>query len=114
MGSRSTPEQALVIQTGDGIVVITGCAHPGIVEMVTQARALAGGPVRLVLGGFHLGDKSASQIRSIIADFRQLGVEQVAPAHCTGERAIAMFAALYGDSYIEAGAGRVIVVESEP
>jgi 7,8-dihydropterin-6-yl-methyl-4-(beta-D-ribofuranosyl)aminobenzene 5'-phosphate synthase len=114
MGAGQVPEQALVIQLEDGIVVVTGCAHPGIVEIVARAKELSGGPVRLVLGGFHLGSKSASQIRSIVDDFRQLGVEQVAPAHCTGERAIAMFAAAYGDSYVQAGAGRVIVVESRP
>jgi 7,8-dihydropterin-6-yl-methyl-4-(beta-D-ribofuranosyl)aminobenzene 5'-phosphate synthase len=114
LGAGQIPEQALVIQLEDGIVVVTGCAHPGIVEIVARAKELSEGPVRLVLGGFHLGSKSASQIRSIVDDFRQLGVEQVSPAHCTGERAIAMFAAAYGDSYVQAGAGRVIVVEPGP
>jgi 7,8-dihydropterin-6-yl-methyl-4-(beta-D-ribofuranosyl)aminobenzene 5'-phosphate synthase len=114
LGARQIPEQALVIQLEDGIVVVTGCAHPGIVEMVARAKDLSGGPVRLVLGGFHMGDRSASQIRSILADFRRLGVEQVAPTHCTGERAMELFAASYGDSYVEAGTGRVIEVESAP
>jgi 7,8-dihydropterin-6-yl-methyl-4-(beta-D-ribofuranosyl)aminobenzene 5'-phosphate synthase len=111
LGAGQIPEQALVIQLEDGIVVVTGCAHPGIVEMVARAKDLSEGPVRLVLGGFHLGEMSASQIRSILADFRRLGVEQVAPTHCTGERAFEMFAAMYGDGYVEAGAGRVIVLE---
>jgi 7,8-dihydropterin-6-yl-methyl-4-(beta-D-ribofuranosyl)aminobenzene 5'-phosphate synthase len=114
LGAGQIPEQALVIQLEDGIVVMTGCAHPGIVEMVARAKELAEGPVRLVLGGFHLGDMGAPQIRPILADFRRLGVEQVAPTHCTGERAIELFAASYGDRFVEAGTGRVIEVAGEP
>jgi 7,8-dihydropterin-6-yl-methyl-4-(beta-D-ribofuranosyl)aminobenzene 5'-phosphate synthase len=105
---QSIPEQALIIQTDQGLVVITGCAHPGIVEIVEQARVMFAEPVRLVLGGFHLGSKSKAEIGAILRDFRRLGVEQVAPCHCTGERAIAMFAAEYGEDFIQAGVGRVL------
>ncbi|MCK4579534.1 MAG: MBL fold metallo-hydrolase [Candidatus Marinimicrobia bacterium] len=104
-------EQALVIQSEHGLVVITGCAHPGIVSLVTQARALLGGPIHLVMGGFHLRAKSEAEIAAILAEFRQLGVQRVAPCHCTGERAIAMFAAEYGDDFIRAGVGKVITLE---
>jgi 7,8-dihydropterin-6-yl-methyl-4-(beta-D-ribofuranosyl)aminobenzene 5'-phosphate synthase len=111
MGS-TTPEQALVIQTGQGLVVITGCAHPGIVAIVQRARDMFSEPVRLVLGGFHLGSKSAAEINAILKDFRRLGVEQVAPCHCTGERAIQMFAAEYGEDFLQVGAGSVIRLET--
>jgi 7,8-dihydropterin-6-yl-methyl-4-(beta-D-ribofuranosyl)aminobenzene 5'-phosphate synthase len=104
-------EQALVIKIDGGLVVVTGCSHPGIVEIVTQAEELFEGPVRLVVGGFHLLDQSEGMIETIIDDFHRLGVEQVSPTHCTGEDAIAMFAEEYGDDYIQAGAGRVIVVK---
>ena len=107
-------EQALVIESQKGIVVVTGCAHPGIVKMVRQARKVVKDQVALVMGGFHLGSSSQSQIERVITDFRQLGVKQVSPTHCTGEKAIAMFSAEYGDDYIQGGAGRVIVIESEP
>jgi len=100
-------EQALMIPTEGGLVVITGCAHPGIVNIVERAKELFGGPVRLVMGGFHLGSMSAGGIETILADFRRLGVQQVSPVHCTGEKAIAMFAQEYGDDYIQGGAGRV-------
>jgi 7,8-dihydropterin-6-yl-methyl-4-(beta-D-ribofuranosyl)aminobenzene 5'-phosphate synthase len=105
-------EQALVVETQAGIVVITGCAHPGIVDMVRQAQNVAEGEIALVLGGFHLGGADPSQLERIVADFRQLGVKRVAPTHCTGEDAIAAFAEAYGADYIRAGVGRVIVVES--
>jgi 7,8-dihydropterin-6-yl-methyl-4-(beta-D-ribofuranosyl)aminobenzene 5'-phosphate synthase len=107
----SIPEQSLVIRTHRGLVVITGCAHPGIVRIVERAVRLAGDSVYLVMGGFHLADMSEDQISSILRDFRRLGVRKVAPSHCTGERAIAMFAAEYGDDFLRTGAGSVIRVE---
>jgi 7,8-dihydropterin-6-yl-methyl-4-(beta-D-ribofuranosyl)aminobenzene 5'-phosphate synthase len=82
---RSIPEQALVILTDQGLVVITGCAHPGIVEILEQVQTMFNGSVLLVLGGFHLGSKSNAQIAAILRDFRRLGVERVAPCHCTGD-----------------------------
>jgi len=104
-------EQALVIQAGRGLVVVTGCAHPGVTEMVAQAKELSGEPVYLVLGGFHLGSKGDTQIEAIIASFREMGVARVAPCHCTGDRAIAMFEAEYGDDFIQAGVGTEIILE---
>jgi 7,8-dihydropterin-6-yl-methyl-4-(beta-D-ribofuranosyl)aminobenzene 5'-phosphate synthase len=110
---RDIPEQALVVRTESGLVVITGCAHPGIVLIVEQAQAMFNEPVRLALGGFHLGSKSTSEINAILRDFRRLGVEQVAPCHCTGKRAIHMFAAEFGKDFIQAGVGRVIRFDTE-
>jgi 7,8-dihydropterin-6-yl-methyl-4-(beta-D-ribofuranosyl)aminobenzene 5'-phosphate synthase len=107
----SIPEQALVLRTSMGLVVITGCAHPGIVQIVERAQALFGNPIYLVMGGFHLGDHSAAQIEAIVQSFRRLGVLHVAPSHCTGDQAIEAFRHEYGDDFIEAGAGRVIVIE---
>ena len=105
------PEQALVIRTRDGLVVITGCAHPGIVRIIERALELTGDPVYLVLGGFHLGNKSKGEISAILTDFRRLGVQKVAPCHCSGESAIAMFAAEYGQSFVQAGVGTVITLD---
>jgi len=107
---RTIPEQALVIDTDRGLVVITGCAHPGIVQVATQAKESFGGQIHLVMGGFHLGGKTEAEISAVLADFRKLGVEKVAPCHCTGDGAIAMFAAEYGDDFIEAGVGRMISI----
>jgi 7,8-dihydropterin-6-yl-methyl-4-(beta-D-ribofuranosyl)aminobenzene 5'-phosphate synthase len=104
----SIPEQSLAIRTKKGLVVITGCAHPGIVRVVEQAAGLAGEGVYLVLGGFHLADMNDAQISSILRDFRRLGVQKVAPSHCTGDRAIAMFAAEYGENFLRTGAGSII------
>ena len=103
-------EQALVIETSEGSVVITGCAHPGIVPIVRAAKRVVPGDVALVMGGFHLLDKTGGAIDAAVSTLRDLGVERVSPTHCTGELAIARFAAAYGSDYIEGGAGRTYVV----
>jgi len=108
---RGVPEQALVIKTNQGLVVVTGCAHPGVVQMVEQAINLFGGQVHLVLGGYHLRSKSTSELEALIVEFRRLGVEKVAPCHCTGDQAIQMFSDEYGNDFIQAGVGRVVIVE---
>ena len=109
MGHR-IPEQSLVVHTKRGLVIITGCAHPGIVGIVKKVQEQFNEPIYLVMGGFHLGSKSKTEINAILTDFRHLGVERVAPCHCTGEAALIMFEAEYEQDFIQAGAGRVIRV----
>jgi len=113
----SIVEQALVVETGSGIVVVTGCAHPGVVQIVQQAKTMVEDEVALVVGGFHLRDHSSSQVRQIVAELRELGVRRVCPTHCTGEEAIAIFAEEYGevsgDGYVQGGVGRVITIAAE-
>jgi len=103
-------EQSLVVVTEPGLVVITGCAHPGVVNIVAKAKEITDGEVYLVVGGFHLGGASEATIEGFIADFRRLGVQKVAPCHCTGSRAMEMFAADYGEDFIKAGVGRVLEI----
>jgi 7,8-dihydropterin-6-yl-methyl-4-(beta-D-ribofuranosyl)aminobenzene 5'-phosphate synthase len=105
------PEQALVINTEQGLVVITGCAHPGIVAILEQIRDRFNEPIHLVLGGFHLGSQSESEINAILIDFRRLDIEQVGPCHCTGDQAIGMFAVEYGEDFLPIGVGSVITLE---
>jgi 7,8-dihydropterin-6-yl-methyl-4-(beta-D-ribofuranosyl)aminobenzene 5'-phosphate synthase len=98
-------EQALVARSAQGLVVITGCAHPGIVDMVEQAQAVGQDDVHLVFGGFHLGNRSAGGIDHIVAEFRRLGVQKVGPTHCSGDRAREIFGEAYGDDCFRNGAG---------
>ena len=104
------PEQALVVPTDSGLVVITGCAHQGVLAIVRRAMEMFGAPVYLIVGGFHMLDRSAPQVQQIIAEFRRLGVRRVGATHCTGDEAIAAFAAAYGADLVRVGAGRVLLV----
>lgn len=103
-------EQALVVETREGLIVLTGCAHPGIVRMVERAKVIVPGkPVILVMGGFHLMAASASEIDDVIRAFRRLGVIRVAPSHCTGDKARARFQKAFGAAYVPGGLGNIVV-----
>lgn len=106
-------EQALVLETPRGLVVITGCAHPGIVAMVRQAQMEVDGDVYMALGGFHLRDANAAQIAAVIAELQELGVQRIAPSHCTGDVARRAFAEAFGADDLESGAGQVFVIGTE-
>jgi 7,8-dihydropterin-6-yl-methyl-4-(beta-D-ribofuranosyl)aminobenzene 5'-phosphate synthase len=109
--SKGIPEQSLVIQGPQGLVVITGCAHPGISEIVDQARNMFDQPIDLVMGGFHLRDTDPAGQQVIIARFDQSGVVNVAPSHCTGDMAISDFRAHYQEHCLSLGVGQVIIIE---
>ena len=105
----SIVEQALAVETRDGTAVITGCAHPGIANMVRQAQEIVPGKVPLLAGGFHLleiADKA--KLQSVIAELRQLGVERILPTHCTGDGAIDLFRTEFGENYLDGGVGRMV------
>jgi 7,8-dihydropterin-6-yl-methyl-4-(beta-D-ribofuranosyl)aminobenzene 5'-phosphate synthase len=108
---RATEEQALVLDTPKGLVIMTGCAHPGIVELVQAAKKQREKDVRLLIGGFHLLHQSESRIRATIDALEALGVAQVAPSHCTGDRAIALFRKAWGKDFLDAGCGAVIELD---
>jgi len=90
--------------------VLTGCAHPGVVEMVRQAQEVVPGRIALLGGGFHLHQSGKHQVQALIAELRELGVEKVLPAHCTGDAAGALFRAEYGKNSIEGGVGRTVTL----
>lgn len=104
-------EQGLVVRTPDGGVLITGCGHPGVVEMVTAAREQLDIPVHMVIGGLHLLQHSEAQVETIAADLKELGIRKICPTHCTGDNAIAVLRKAFGDGYIPGGAGTRIVLE---
>jgi 7,8-dihydropterin-6-yl-methyl-4-(beta-D-ribofuranosyl)aminobenzene 5'-phosphate synthase len=104
-------EQSLILDTPAGLVVVTGCSHPGIVNILRRAREVVDRPIYLVFGGFHLGDKSEAEIKDIIAAFRELKVERCGATHCTGERAIALFKRAFGEDFVSLGTGRVFEVQ---
>jgi 7,8-dihydropterin-6-yl-methyl-4-(beta-D-ribofuranosyl)aminobenzene 5'-phosphate synthase len=101
-------EQALIADTASGLVVITGCAHPGIVNIARAARKYLGKDVYLLMGGFHLLGRHPEQIRATVETLRRLAVRKVAPSHCTGDAAIALFRDTWAKDFIEGGCGAVI------
>ncbi|MDD1772142.1 MAG: MBL fold metallo-hydrolase [Methanomassiliicoccales archaeon] len=83
-------EQALCISTRKGLVILTGCGHAGIVNIVSQVRHRSERKLYMVMGGFHLHDADRDRLLRTMDGLKRLGVEKVVPMHCTGFEATKM------------------------
>jgi 7,8-dihydropterin-6-yl-methyl-4-(beta-D-ribofuranosyl)aminobenzene 5'-phosphate synthase len=102
-------EQSLVIRNKK-ISIITGCSHPKITEIIKKVKSCFSEQIYLVLGGFHLVDKPLSEVKQILSEFKNFGVEKVAPCHCTGKRAVALFKREFKENFIHVSAGAKIII----
>ncbi len=95
-------DQAVVLHVHDkGLVVLTGCAHSGVVNTVHYAREISGvAEVYAILGGFHLGPADDEEIERTIDEIVKLRPSLVVPSHCTGFQAIARFAERMPDQFV--------------
>jgi 7,8-dihydropterin-6-yl-methyl-4-(beta-D-ribofuranosyl)aminobenzene 5'-phosphate synthase len=105
-------EQALVIETSKGVVLLVSCAHPGIakmVEAVEKERNVK--TIRMIVGGLHMYEQSEEQIRPVVAELQKLNVQSVVLGHCTGDRAVRLFREAFKENFATTGAGKTIALE---
>ena len=96
-------DSGLACVTDQGLVVISGCAHAGICNMVEYAMAVTGeSKVAAVIGGFHLRAVN-NQTRRTISYLKNLGVERVIPSHCTFDPALEEFHKVFGKKELQTG-----------
>jgi 7,8-dihydropterin-6-yl-methyl-4-(beta-D-ribofuranosyl)aminobenzene 5'-phosphate synthase len=101
-------DQALVINVrGRGLVIVTGCGHAGVVNIIRQAMRLTGvSRLLAVIGGFHLsGPAFEPVIEPTVAALTALAPELIAPGHCTGWRAQHTLAAALPDAWVQSSVG---------
>lgn len=101
-------DQALVASVrGRGLVVLTGCGHSGVVNILRYARRLTGeGRIHAVLGGFHLSGPAFEPIIGPTCDaLAELAPDVLVPAHCTGWRATHALAARFPEAFIQNSVG---------
>ena len=101
-------EQSLILKTSKGLIVVTGCSHPGIVRIVERAENITGENADLVVGGFHLFGVPEKEVRAIATSLKRLGVQKIMPCHCTGSRAERIFAEEFEVEYVECGVGKTV------
>jgi len=95
--------------TGKGLVVLSGCGHAGIVNILHHARTITGvDRIHAVVGGFHLVDAPDDQVEKTVAALREVTPDHVISGHCTGRQGLAALAAGLGDRFSELYAGKVI------
>ena len=101
-------EAALVAEIPDGLIVVAGCAHPGIIPMLKQISASRKRPIYMVVGGFHLLQTPADEVRRIVSEFQAMGIAYAGPTHCTGDEAMKLFREAYGTHFIRGGVGTIV------
>jgi 7,8-dihydropterin-6-yl-methyl-4-(beta-D-ribofuranosyl)aminobenzene 5'-phosphate synthase len=100
-----------LIKRKEGIIIITGCSHPGIIKIIKKVKkGFPGEKIILVFGGFHLMAKDDREVELIVEEFKGLGVKKVGPTHCTGYEAQMIFKKAYKENFIEIAAGKVFEV----
>jgi 7,8-dihydropterin-6-yl-methyl-4-(beta-D-ribofuranosyl)aminobenzene 5'-phosphate synthase len=104
-------EQSLVLDTEKGLIVMTGCAHPRITNIMARVKELFKKDIFLAMGGFHLAGFNKEEINEIIDKFRDLGVQKVGPGHCSGDEARALFHEEYKDDFLGIGVGKEIKIQ---
>ena len=106
MGAPRLSEQALVLENPNGLHVVVGCSHPGIVAIVERVREIfPETPIAFVGGGFHLRSTGEEEIQRIAADLERLGVQKIGPSHCTGESAVNIFRDRWGKNFVKLDLG---------
>ncbi|MCP4651331.1 MAG: MBL fold metallo-hydrolase [PVC group bacterium] len=109
--SEYISEQALVVRTKKGLSVITGCAHPGIINILEKVKGkFPNEQIYSVFGGFHLMDKDKSSVKIIADKFRGMKIEKVGPTHCSGKEAEKIFKKEYGNKFITVKTGESLDV----
>ncbi|MCK5450420.1 MAG: MBL fold metallo-hydrolase, partial [Candidatus Omnitrophica bacterium] len=89
-----------------GVSVLTGCAHPGIINVLKYAKNRIGvEDLYMVFGGFHLAGMGREAIGEIISGLKKFGVQKAGPTHCSGDKAKRIFCGKYLDNFIDIKAG---------
>ena len=113
-GERFVPDPladdlAMAIKGDDGLVVILGCGHSGVVNTVMHARKITGEDrVKAVIGGIHLLRATEERLVMTAADLREMGVERLGVSHCTGFHASAWLAQEFGERFFLNNAGTTV------
>lgn len=97
---------SLVIDTDFGLVVILGCAHRGIVNILRYAQNITGKEhIYAVIGGTHLVSASEERLVRTVAELREMGIQKLGVSHCTGFFAAARLAQEFSDIFFLNNAG---------
>lgn len=104
-----TDDQAGFINTAQGVVVILGCAHAGVINTLRYVRKLTNGAgIHTVIGGMHLVNASDERLDQTVAELRSENVQRLLPCHCTGFLPSARLATEFATSFVPVKVGTVI------
>jgi len=95
-----------------GLIILTGCAHPGIVNIIKRAQQVSGiSKVYAVIGGFHIS--STREGTNVARFLHEIAVKLVSPCHCTGVNAKMAIANIMKNSYVKNRSGKIFSIDYE-
>lgn len=105
-------ELSLIVRTKDGVALITGCAHCGIVNTIRHIQQITGGEyIHTIIGGRHLHVASQERINKTAAELMELGLQRLGVSHCTGFNASVTLANMFGDVLFTNNTGTQITLD---
>lgn len=100
---------SLWMETPEGVVVLTGCCHAGLMNTLMLVRNRTGGrPPRALIGGFHLVNAGEQRMARTLETLRTLNPATIVPCHCTGEAAVKALQEAFGEKAAPGAAGMVL------
>ncbi len=103
---RKIYEQSLVVRGDEGLMVICGCAHPGVDAIVKRSKEILGEDICYLLGGFHLKDNAQKTNMHMINELQKAGIRKIVPLHCTGSSACRLLRKMYGTECLKLSEGQ--------
>jgi 7,8-dihydropterin-6-yl-methyl-4-(beta-D-ribofuranosyl)aminobenzene 5'-phosphate synthase len=101
-------DMALVLETNEGLVVLCGCCHAGLLNTLAQVRRTFDVDITVVAGGTHLLQADEAHLRHVIEVLRELSVPRLYLNHCTGQRAYVALAQAFGKEVAPCPAGTML------
>lgn len=104
-------DRALVIKTGEGLAVILGCAHRGVINTLRHAQEITGvALIHTVIGGTHLIGATEERVLRTATALQELGVQRVGVSHCTGLPSAVLLAQQLGQAFFFNNTGTSITI----
>ncbi|SDP64618.1 MBL fold metallo-hydrolase [Desulforhopalus singaporensis] len=117
VGLRPDPiddDLALWMETTQGLIVIVGCAHAGLINTINYVSRLTGDRrIRAIIGGFHLQSAGPQRLRQTVAALQAYNPELIVPCHCTGEAAVAILQDTFGERVCPGMAGMICRIDHQ-
>lgn len=107
-------DMSLYLVTPEGLFIILGCAHAGLINIVEHAREITGeSRVYGIIGGTHLGPAPVAQQEATISYLEELDLQFLGANHCTGQAVIARLANIFGQRFKFCPAGSIFTIPVE-
>jgi 7,8-dihydropterin-6-yl-methyl-4-(beta-D-ribofuranosyl)aminobenzene 5'-phosphate synthase len=104
-------DQSVVIDTPDGLIIVLGCSHAGLINILTHiCEKTHKTRIHTLFGGTHLGPVSTDQVEKTISALHQFDIERIGVSHCTGQKVSARMAHEFGDRFMFCNVGTVVEV----